>query len=71
MQNVLTYDLMLEPAGILRSEDIRTELERDLEPGETIALRGRRWLVTDVMRSRVRGSDRRAIAREVVDESDL
>ena len=71
MQNVLTYDLMLEPAGILRAEDTHTELKRDLEPGETISVHGRRWLVTDVMTSRARGSNRRAIAREVIDESDL
>ena len=70
MQNVLTYDLMLEPAGILAPRT-RTELKRDLEPGETISVHGRRWLVTDVMTSRARGSNRRAIAREVIDESDL
>ncbi|HEY7004812.1 MAG TPA: hypothetical protein VH281_11050 [Gaiellaceae bacterium] len=71
MHSVLTYDLMLEPAGILRSEDVRTEFERELEPGETIALHGRRWLVTDVQSSPGGEFDRRAVAREVADEDDL
>jgi hypothetical protein len=36
MSNALTYDLMLETRGILRSSDVRVRLDRDLELGETI-----------------------------------
>jgi hypothetical protein len=68
MANALTYDLMLETAGILRSEEIQTELNRELEAGETITLLGRRWLVTDVAMGLGGRPDRRAIAREIVDE---
>jgi hypothetical protein len=66
MSNALTYDLMLETRGILRSPDVRVRLDRDLELGETIDFHGRRWLVTQV-NSTKQGADvdRRAIAREL------
>ena len=66
MSNALTYDLVLETTGILRSPDLRVRLDRDLVPGETVAYHGRRWLVTDVESARPNaGIDRRAIAREL------
>jgi hypothetical protein len=67
----LTYDLILETQGILRSEDRRVTFDRDLELGEVISVHGRRWLVTRVAASLSLGLDRRAIARELVDESPL
>jgi hypothetical protein len=66
MSDALTYDLMLETVGILRSPDIRVRLERELELGETIDLYGRRWVVTEVQSAQPSVSfDRRAIAREL------
>ena len=66
ISNALTYDLVLETTGILRSSDLRVRLDRDLVPGETVAYHGRRWLVTDVESARPNaGIDRRAIAREL------
>jgi hypothetical protein len=66
MSDALTYDLMLETTGILRSPDFRIHLDQDLEPGQTIELRGRRWLVTKVEASKGgAGIDRRAIAQEL------
>ena len=68
MGNGLTYDLVLESTGILRSHDLRIGLDRDLVPGETIAYHGRRWLVTVVESAKSNaGIDRRAIARELPD----
>jgi hypothetical protein len=66
MSNALTYDLMLETRGILRSPDVRVRLDRDLELGETIDFHGRRWLVTQVTPTKQGADiDRRAIAQEV------
>ena len=36
MSNALTYDVILDSWGILRSSDLRVRLDRDLELGETI-----------------------------------
>jgi hypothetical protein len=67
MERLLTYDMMLEVEGVLRSQDIRVNLYREVEPGETISVRGRDWLVTDVKVARPRhGLDRRLIAREIL-----
>ena len=68
MERTLSYDLMLETGGVFRSQDVWTHLDRDLEPGETIEAGGRRWLVTKVVPSLSGRFDRRAVAREVVDE---
>lgn len=66
MGHALTYDLLLETSGILRSSDIRVRLDRDLEPGETIEFHGRRWLVKDVEAAKPHAEiDRRAIAHEL------
>ena len=66
MSDALTYDLMLESTGILRSPDFRVRFDQDLEPGQTIELRGRRWLVTKVEAAKGDGDiDRRAIAHEL------
>ena len=66
MDNPLTYDLLLETAGILRSQDLRLSLDRDLVAGETISFHGRKWLVTDVEPAKPHAEiDRRAIAREL------
>jgi hypothetical protein len=69
MERLLTYDMMLEVEGVLRSEDVRVNLYRELHPGEMINVRGRDWLVTDVTVAKPNhGLDRRVIAREVAKE---
>ena len=66
MERLLTYDMMLEVEGVFRSQDVRVNLNREVEPGETINVGGRDWLVTDVTVAKPnRGLDRRPIAREV------
>ena len=63
----LTYDLMLEVTGVLRSIPVRTKLDSDLRVGETFDLRGRRWVVSSVDQIGGEDFDRRAVAREVAD----
>ena len=70
MSAELTYDLMLEVTGVLRSIPVRTKLDSDLRVGETFDLRGRRWLVSSVDRIGGEDFDRRAVAREVA-EADV
>ena len=48
MSAELTYDLMLEVTGVLRSIPVRTKLDSNLRVGETFDLRGRRWIVSSV-----------------------
>jgi hypothetical protein len=67
MEKTLTYDLMLEVSGVLRSLDLRVRLNRELSLGDTIRTRGRRWVVTDVHPALQSGLDVRAIAREIVE----
>jgi hypothetical protein len=56
----------LRPPGSSRSRDFRVRLDEDLEPGQTIELRGRRWLVTKVEAAKGDADiDRRAIAHEL------
>jgi hypothetical protein len=63
-----TYDLMLEVDGVLRSQDLRLSLDEELEIGETIAVHGRKWLVTAVVAAPSGVEfDRRAVAREIVE----
>jgi hypothetical protein len=70
MERTLTYDMMLEVEGVLRSQEVRVDLYREVEPGETINVNGRDWLVTDVKVAKPnRGLDRRLIAHEVVKEA--
>jgi hypothetical protein len=70
MSAELTYDLMLEVTGVLRSIPVRTKLDSDLRVGQTFDLRGRRWLVSSVDRIGGEDFDRRAVAREVA-EADV
>jgi hypothetical protein len=70
MSAELTYDLMLEVTGVLRSIPVRTKLDSDLRVGETFDLRGRRWLVSSVDQIGGEDFDRRAVAREVA-EADV
>ena len=71
MSDPLTYDLMLETAGILRSTDIRLRLDRDLEQGQTVEFHGRRWVLTEVRDAAPNADiDRRAIARELSETAD-
>ena len=65
MSAELTYDLMLEVTGVLRSIPVRTKLDSDLRVGETFDLRGRRWVVSSVDQIGGEDFDRRAVAREV------
>jgi hypothetical protein len=70
METILRYDMMLEVEGIYRSSDVRVNLSREIEPGETINLHGRDWLVTEVSVAKSgHGIDRRLVAREVVKEA--
>jgi hypothetical protein len=65
MSDPLTYDLMLETTGILRSTDVRLRLDRDLEQGQMVEFHGRRWVLTEVHQAGPGADiDRRAIARE-------
>ena len=70
MSAELTYDLMLEVRGVLRSIPVRTKLDSDLRVGETFDLRGRRWVVSSVDQIGGEDFDRRAVAREVA-EADV
>ena len=63
----LTYDLMLEVTGVLRSIPVRTKLDSNLRVGETFDLRGRRWIVSSADQIGGEDFDRRAVAREVAD----
>jgi hypothetical protein len=66
MEEKLRYDMMLEVDGVLRSQDVRVELDREVQPGETINMRDGAWLVTEVTAAEPNhGLDRRLIAREV------
>ena len=65
MANELTYDLMLEVKGVLRSIPVRTKLDSELRVGETFDLRGRRWVVSKTEKVDREDLDRRVIAREV------
>lgn len=67
MSAELTYDLMLEVTGVLRSIPVRTKLDSNLRVGETFDLRGRRWIVSSVDQIGGQHFDRRAVAREVAD----
>jgi hypothetical protein len=70
MSAELTYDLMLEVTGVLRSIPVRTRLDSNLRVGETFDLRGRRWIVSSVDQIGGEDFDRRAVAREVA-EADV
>ena len=65
MPDELTYDLMLEVQGVLRSIPVRTRLGSELSVGETFDFRGRRWVVSKVDRIDREDLDRRVLAREV------
>lgn len=67
MSAELTYDLMLEVTGVLRSIPVRTKLDSNLRVGETFDLRGRRWIVSSVDQIGGEDFDRRAVAREVAE----
>ena len=70
MSAELTYDLMLEVTGVLRSIPVRTKLDSNLRVGETFDLRGRRWIVSSVDQIGGEDFDRRAVSREVA-EADV
>ena len=65
MAQDLSYDMMLEVQGLIRSLVVRTKLDRDLRLGESFSLGGRRWVVSAVRDVDEEGLDRRLIAREV------
>jgi hypothetical protein len=70
MSAELTYDLMLEVTGVLRSIPVRAKLDSDLRVGETFDLRGRRWIVSSVDQIGAEDFDRRVVAREVDEAQD-
>jgi hypothetical protein len=64
MERLLRYDMMLEVNGVLRSQDVRVELDREVYPGETINMHERNWLVTEVTAAKPNhGLDRRCAGR--------
>ena len=66
MGNLLAYDMMLEVEGVLRSQNLRVSLDRELETGQTINVHGRDWLVTEAHVAGPNAAlDRRVIAREI------
>ena len=66
MEKMLRYDMMLEVDGVLRSQDVRVELDREVHPGETIIMHDRHWIVTKVTTAKPNHDlDRRLIACEV------
>jgi hypothetical protein len=66
----LTYDLMLEVKGVLRSITVRTKLASDLKVGESFDFGGRRWVVSKVNEVWRDDLDRRVVA-EQVDDADI
>jgi hypothetical protein len=70
MSAELTYDLMLEVTGVLRSIPVRAKLDSDLRVGETFDLRGRRWIVSSVDQIGAEDFDRRVVARELDEAQD-
>jgi hypothetical protein len=70
MPGELTYDLMLEVKGVIRSIPVRATLDSELSVGETFDFRGRRWMVSSVDRVEREGLDRRVVAREL-DASEI
>ena len=70
MSAELTYDLMLEVTGVLRSIPVRTKLDSNLRVGETFDLRGRRWIVSSVDQIGAEDFDRRVVARELDEAQD-
>ena len=70
MSAELTYDLMLEVTGVLRSIAVRAKLDSDLRVGETFDLRGRRWIVSSVDQIGAEDFDRRVVARELDEAQD-
>jgi hypothetical protein len=57
---------MLEVRGVIRSQMVRMRLDREVRPGETLDLRGRRWEVTSVKPGKSLHIDRRVVAQEIV-----
>jgi hypothetical protein len=62
-------DVMLEVQGLFRSRMVRMHLDRELRPGETFDLDGRRWIVTRVSPAKSLNVDRRIVARELLAEA--
>jgi len=66
METPLTYDMMLEVEGVLRSQNLRVRLNRELGARETIHVHGRDWLVTEVVVALPNPAfDRRVVAPEI------
>jgi hypothetical protein len=65
MAQDLSYDMMLEVQGLIRSLAVRTEFDRELHVGDRFNLLGRDWIVATVRAGDKEGFDRRLIAREV------
>jgi len=66
----LTYDLMLEVKGVLRSITTRTTLDSDLKVGQTFDFGGRHWVVSKVNEVWRDDLDRRVVAQQV-DDTDI
>jgi hypothetical protein len=65
MTQDLSYDMMLEVQGLIRSLAVRTKLDRELQVGDSFTLHDRDWIVHAVRATERKGLDRRVIAREV------
>ena len=66
----LTYDLMLEVKGVLRSITVRTKLDSDLKVGQSFDFGGRLWVVSTVNEVWRDDLDRRVVAQQV-DDADI
>jgi hypothetical protein len=66
----LTYDLMLEVKGVLRSITVRTKLDSDLKVGQSFDFGGRLWVVSKVNEVWRDDLDRRVVAQQV-DDADI
>jgi hypothetical protein len=58
MEKMLRYDMMLEVDGVLRSQDVWVELDREVHPGETIRLSP--WVVVSMAATATVGRTRTA-----------
>jgi hypothetical protein len=67
MAHDLSYDMMLEVQGLIRSPAVRINVDRELRVGERFNLLGRDWIVSTVRAGDKEGLDRRLVAREAIE----
>jgi hypothetical protein len=67
MAHDLSYDMMLEVQGLIRSLAVRMNVDRELRVGDTCNLLGRDWIVSTFRVGDKEGLDRRLVAREAIE----